>query len=181
MRYLFLAIFLATTWTFPSHGKIQYNANKELMTAIENREEKKALTLIKKFPIDGKYQGDQKMTHLMMAAIHGQTEVVEALLNKKVPLELKNNVGDTALAVAVGNEQIKIAQKLIAAGAKMNVSCGDPKSTLLMCAVQVNALDLIKTILKTHPKEKSKKNSEGQTASDIAHEVGTTEAQMLLK
>lgn len=162
-------------------AKIQVNADKDLFAAIEKQDERKALSLIKKFPINGNARAEQKMTHLMMAAIQGQTSVVEALIAKKVPLENKNEAGDTALAVAVGNEQIAAAQALIKAGAKLTVSCGEPGDTLLMCAVQVNAVDVIKAILKKHPQEKNKKNSSGQTAADLAHDVGTPETQMLLK
>lgn len=180
MRLILLLFFLIAP-TSSLFAKIQINTNKDLFAAIEKQDEKKALFLINKFPIDGNARTDQKMTHLMMATIHGQTSVVEALLKKKVPLENKNSVGDTALAIAVGNEQLDIAKKLIAAGARLDISCGEPQSTLLMCAVQVNALEIIKMIIKKHPKEKSKKNSSGQTAGDLAHEVGTEETQMLLK
>lgn len=126
-------------------------------------------------------QGEQKMTAMMQAILNGQEVIVDYLLGKKSNLEIKNENGDTAIAVAVGNDRMAIAEKLYRAGAKVDVSCGTNDETLLMCATRNKALQVIKLILRKSPTEIDKKNSQGKTAFDIAKELSFAEALATLQ
>lgn len=152
----------------------------QLMEAAQEGNLKKVKALAAQ-KVNLNLQGPQKLTALMQAAVGGQEVIVDFLLAKKVDLELKNEVGDTALSMAVGNEQNAIAEKLVRAGARVDVSCGDNGETLLMCATRTNARNMIHMILKKAPQERAKKNKEGKTAADLAKEFGTAETIRLLQ
>jgi ankyrin repeat protein len=71
----------------------------------------------------------------MSAALGGQKDLVKKLIKLNADLELKNQVGDTALAVAVSNDQFSIADLLIKAGAKVDITvAGDEGDSLFMRA-----------------------------------------------
>ncbi|MFP5518889.1 MAG: ankyrin repeat domain-containing protein [Bdellovibrionia bacterium] len=181
---LSLLLLTAPAWalsktTAPS--KMTLNNEKQLMEAIEMGNLKLSEKLIADPAAKLNFQGHQKLTPLMMAVAFERESLVDLLIQKKVDLELKNEAGDTALAMAVGNEKNSIAKKLIAAGAKVDVSCGELDNTLLMCAAQTNNLDIAKEILKKAPKEVSKKNNKGQTAADLAKEYGNKDILKVLK
>ncbi len=126
-------------------------------------------------------QGEQKMTAMMQAILNGQEVVVDYFLGRKSNLEIKNENGDTAIAIAVGNDRMAIAEKLYRAGAKVDISCGTNDETLLMCATRNKALQMIKMILRKSPNEIDKKNSQGKTAFDIAKELNFAEALTTLQ
>lgn len=53
----------------------------------------------------------------MKASAHGHMEVVDTLIQAGTIMNLKNNNGQTALAIAVINQHLKIVNKLLLAGA----------------------------------------------------------------
>lgn len=125
--------------------------------------------------------GEQKNTALMMASQSGQEKVVQFLIKKKVNLDAKNEAGETALSLAVQQEENAIAESLIQAGAETEISCGDKDTSLLICATKTNAIPLMRLILKTSPKEISRKDRAGKTALDYAKELGTEDSVKLLQ
>lgn len=127
--------------------------------------------------IDLNVAGEQKNTALMFASQAGHADAVQFLISKKVNLDAKNDSGETAVSLAVQQEENAIAEKLIQAGADVNVSCGDKEQTLLMCAARTNAIPLIRLIAKKSSKEElAKKDRTGKTALDYAKDYGTEEA-----
>ena len=54
---------------------------------------------------------------MMKASAYGQVEVMDALIEAGTIINLKKTNGHTALAVAVLNQQLKIINKLLLAGA----------------------------------------------------------------
>lgn len=124
---------------------------------------------------------EQKNTALMFASQAGQADVVQFLISKKVNLDAKNDAGESAISLAIQQEENAIAEKLIAAGAETNVTCGDKEQTLLMCAARTNAIPLIRMIAKKTSKEEiAKKDKAGKTALDYAKDYGTDEAVKIL-
>lgn len=108
-------------------------------------------------------KGPHGMTPLMQAVAFGQTKVVEYLLKQKVDLEIQNENGDTALAMAIGNEQDEIAVLLIHAGAKTDVLGGENKNNLTFMAASVNALKTLEILVKKNPEQLRQKNKNGDT------------------
>ena len=125
--------------------------------------------------------GEQKTTALMQASQAGKMDIVQFLIKKKVNLDAKNEAGDTALSLAVQQEENAIAETLIQAEADVEISCGDKDTSLLMCATKTNALPLMRMILKKSPKEALRKDRSGKTALDYAKEVGTDDSVKLLQ
>jgi ankyrin repeat protein len=125
--------------------------------------------------------GDQKTTALMQASQSGKMDVVQFLVKKNVNLNAKNEAGETALSLAVQQEENVIAESLIQAGAETDVSCGDADTSLLMCATKTNAIPIIRLILKNSPKTALKKDKSGKIALDLAKEFGTEESVKILQ
>lgn len=172
-----ICILILLTLGLQALAKTEVPVTARLLEAAQNGDLKTVKELAAQ-KADLNAQGAQKLTALMQATATGRAEVVAFLLQKKVALELKNEAGDTALAMAVGNEQEDIALRLVRAGARLDASCGD--GTLLMCAVKTNSVAMIRRILAKFPDELSKKDAQGKTASDYAKEGGTAKTRRAL-
>lgn len=104
------------------------------------------------------------MSPLMLAAAEGNIQVLELILKQNPDLEFKNDVGDTALALAVSSDQEQTAIKLIEAGAKVDVPVySENGDNLLITAARSNA-KVVSLILEKDATLINKKNRLGQTA-----------------
>lgn len=143
------------------------------------------LTALKKYKNkkgDLNAQDSHGLTPLMQAVATGQKKVVDYLLHQKVNLELKNETGDTALAMAIGNEQDPIAVSLIEAGAKTDVLGGENKNNLVFMAASVNATKTLQLLIKKAPDQINAKNKNGDTALHEAARFGSEKTlEILLK
>ncbi|AHI07064.1 hypothetical protein BDW_12820 [Bdellovibrio bacteriovorus W] len=120
------------------------------------------------------------LTPLMNAALSGDLALVKLVLKKKPDLEFKNSDGETALAVALTNDQIDISKELIQAGAKVDILvAGDSKDTLLIQAAK-NNLEITKLILAKSKLELNKTNSTGETPLMQAIRYGNNESAKFL-
>lgn len=120
------------------------------------------------------------LTPLMNAALSGDLSLVKLVLKKKPDLEFKNTEGDTALAVALTNDQIEISKELIRAGAKVDVSvAGESNDTLLIQAAK-NNLEITKLILAKDKAALNKTNTDGETPLMQAIRYGNNEAAKFL-
>ncbi len=127
-------------------------------------------------------QDSHGLTLLMRAVASGQKNTVTYLLQQKVNLEFKNEIGDTALAMAIGNEQDQIAIALINAGAKINVLGGESKNNLVFMAASVNATKTLELLVKKAPSQINAKNKNGDTALHEAARFGSEKTlEILLK
>ncbi|WP_413943450.1 ankyrin repeat domain-containing protein [Bdellovibrio sp. HCB-162] len=142
----------------------QTNLNKEIQKAAQEGDTSKFMKLAKDKSLDLNAQDEEGMTPLMSAALGGNEKIVQFLLAKKVNLETKNKVGDTALAVALTNDQFDIAKQLIKAGAKVDITvAGDNSDTLLIRSASGN-LGTTKLILEKNGNLINKTNKLGETA-----------------
>ncbi|MBV2169103.1 MAG: ankyrin repeat domain-containing protein [Bdellovibrio sp.] len=155
---------------------------KAVLEAAETGDAEKFNALLKDKTIDLNAQDETGMTPLMSAALGGNVDMVKKLLAKKVKLELKNQVGDTALAVALTNDQLDSAKVLINAGANVDlIVAGENKDTLLMRAASNNA-DITALILKKNKGLINKTNKLGETALMQSVRFGNNDSvKMLLK
>lgn len=120
------------------------------------------------------------LTPLMNAALSGDLALVKLVLQKKPNLELKNPEGDTALALALTNDQIDISKELIRAGARVNIRvAGENHNTLLIQAAKSN-LDITKLILGKDKEALNKTNTAGETPLMQAIRYGNNETAKLL-
>lgn len=108
-------------------------------------------------------QDSHGLTALMQAVATGQKRAVDYLLQQKVNLELQNENGDTALAMAIGNEQDDIAVTLINAGANTAVLGGENKNNLTFMAASVNATKTLTLLAEKNPEQLRQKNKNGET------------------
>lgn len=120
------------------------------------------------------------MTPLMSAAMHGNMTALKLLLDKKANLEQRNKFGDTALALAVSNDQEATAKMLIAAGAKVDVAVlSDNKDTLLITAAK-SSEKTTRLILQKNKKIIDQTNALGNTALIESVRAGYTNIAKLL-
>lgn len=125
-------------------------------------------------------QDSHGLSALMQAVATGQKKTVDYLLQQKVNLELKNETGDTALAMAIGNEQDQIAVTLINAGAKTDVLGGENKNNLVFMAASVNATKTLEILTKKAPDQINAKNKKGDTALHEAARFGSEKTLEIL-
>lgn len=79
---------------------------------------------------------DYKMTYLMLAAMLGNYEATEFLLNKNVKTEKHNGNGVTALMLALENRHDDVALLLLRKGANVNANNDNGYSALMIAAAK---------------------------------------------
>jgi ankyrin repeat protein len=125
-------------------------------------------------------QDTHGLTLLMQSVANGQKKAVDYLLTQKVNLELKNENGDTALAMALGNDQDQIAASLINAGAKTDVLGGEHKNTLMFIAASTNATKTLELLTKKAPEQINLKNQKGEAPLHEAARYGSEKTLQIL-
>lgn len=121
---------------------------------------------------DINFQDENGNTVLILAATYGYTDLVEDILNKqpKPDLNIKNKLGETALARAILLGHAKIAKILINAGADVNIEDNDGNTPILLAALtrKLNREEKIELIKRLKEKEANKiKNRFGCDISEF--------------
>ena len=160
---LLLTIFAGNTYANPQVAPASSKSEiQKLNIAAQNGDQEVFKKLLSAKNIND--QDHDGFTPLMSAALGGNESMVKTLIAKKADLELKNKVGDTALAVALTNDQYAIARQLIQAGAKTDILvAGEEQDTLLMRSA-ANDFATTKMILDKNPKLLNLTNKNGETA-----------------
>src|SRR6185503_1640100 len=104
---------------------------RELMNAAAAGDTRKVFQLLDQglnvnvtFPQDeSEFSG---MTVLMVASLHGYSELVEELIKRGADVNLKRYVGDTSLMFAAHTGSVKTVSALIRAGANPNATVMSP-------------------------------------------------------
>ncbi|UYL08697.1 ankyrin repeat domain-containing protein [Bdellovibrio sp. SKB1291214] len=152
----------------------------DLNKSIELQKNVEVKNVIQTPSFDPGMRDDESMTPLMTAAMHGNTTAVKLLLDKKANLEQRNKFGDTALALAVSNDQEATAKMLIAAGAQVDVAVlSDNKDTLLITAAK-SSEKTTRMILQKNKKVINQTNALGNTALIESVRAGYTNIAKLL-
>jgi ankyrin repeat protein len=96
--------------------------------------------------------------------MNGNVKALNLLMQKNANLEQRNKFGDTALALAVSNDQDAAAKTLISAGAKVDVAVlSENKDTLLITAAK-SSEKTTRLILQKNKKVIDQTNALGNTA-----------------
>jgi ankyrin repeat protein len=107
------------------------------------------------------FETDNKITTLMMAASKGNRDMVMFLAANGANLEVKNDIGHTALAFAVIQNKPEIVKVLMAHGAK--ISPDENGINPVMMAIQMGRFEILK-ILNPDEKDVNLRAGDGWTA-----------------
>ena len=119
-------------------------------------------------------------TPLMIAALEGDLETVNALLSLKANVNVPDNEGRTALMFAVVNSHAEIVEALLRAGARVNARARDGGTALMLAASNGNA-QITRLLLNNGAKTGYRYVSTGETAADLAADRGHTEVVEILQ
>ena len=93
--------------------------------------------------------GQKRCTALMVASVHGHAEVVKTLVTcKDIALDETDVGGYSALFLAVLKNAPDVVACLLAAGAKVNLVCGEERQTALMGAAHMGHVEIVNTLLR---------------------------------
>ncbi|MEK2689056.1 ankyrin repeat domain-containing protein [Bdellovibrio sp. GT3] len=176
--YVLVALFTAFGPITARGGESAENINRAI--ELQKNSEVKKHVQDKSFdPAKGDEDG---ITPLMAAAMNGNLQALKLILKLKPNLEQQNNLGDTALAMAVSNDQDAAAKLLIESGAKVDIPVlSENKDTLLITAAK-SSEKTTQLILKKDKKTIDQKNALGNTALIESILAGYTDiATMLVK
>lgn len=161
---ILIAVALPQLTLAAASGKTKTNTIKAINIAAETGDKVTLQQLLKEKNLDLNGQDEAGMTPLMSAALGGQVDIVKQLLVRKVNLEVKNIAGDTALAVAITNDQLGASRALINAGANVDlVVAGDEGDTLFIRAANSDS-QIAEMIFKKNKSVLNKANKLGETA-----------------
>ncbi len=117
-------------------------------------------------------------TSLMMAAVHGNANVISRLLKAGADVNARDILGETALMMAAGSSDVDVISRLLKAGADVNARNKNGKTALMMAAVHGNA-NVISRLLKAGA-DVNARNRDGMTALVIADQCGNADGISLL-
>ena len=149
----------------------------DLFEAIKKGDVELAKKLIAENRGINKNDKETRMTPLMLAAVEGHQEIVEALLNAGAKINAVGNKGMRPLMYAVHAGHANIAKLIIDKGAKLN-SMNNLGHTALIIATISARLDIIKFLLDAGAKVNA--GNEGWTALWNAALYGKVDAAKIL-
>lgn len=124
------------------------------------------------------FQSEKQMTPLMTAASLGNKKIVELLLDHGADMDLRDNLGYTALHWAAYYNHSAVAEALVKRGASLNIQ--DRKgSTPLILAAYYGHLGTVKALVEGGAKTDIE-DKRGQTALALARQGGFTEVEEFL-
>lgn len=120
-------------------------------------------------------------TPLMIAAAERQLETVVVLLEAKADPNARNRLGRTALMFAAGYGQDAIVERLLAAGASINLTPSDQSGwTALIAAAAADHASTVDVLLRSGA-DPTIKSKAGETALDIARQQGHAAVTRILQ
>lgn len=115
---------------------------------------------------------------LLEAAAYGNLDCVEVLLRSKARLDIVNNRGEGAAYHAVLGKELRILEKLVNAGARVD-SPNDDGVTPLMVAAAMGDKEIVRLLLKKNV-DVCATDTRGRSAAALAVEEGHDDIVLLL-
>ena len=125
--------------------------------------------------------GADGLTGLMRSADDGNKKGIEFALEMGSDLNFANQDGETALFYATYSGHESGALKLLKRGAKADIVLKKNNECAVHSAAKASLLKLSQELKKLAPQCLKIKNSEGQTPSQIAKEMGSSEIAKVLQ
>lgn len=119
-------------------------------------------------------RNDKGDSLLILAAYNGQEAATRAILEAGGDPELANDRGQTPLAGAAFKGDLAIARMLLAHGAQVDGTGGGSR-TALMTAAMFDRTEMI-TLLLAHGADPDLRDAAGQSAADMARQMGARSA-----
>ena len=117
-------------------------------------------------------------SHLLLAALEGNVEVVQTLLAHGANVNATDSDGGTALFNAAQEGNVEVVQTLLAHGANVSATVSDGR-TALVIAAQFGSVEVVQTLL-AHGANVSATDGHGWTALFVAAEKGNVEVVQTL-
>lgn len=165
------------------------NGPSALMEAIGERRHKAVTTLLENDAnpnLKARANGIGGISALMIAAIHGPLETLEALIEAGADINAKTSgivAGSTALMAAIGSDQDILVARLIRAGADVNAKTSNTEisniSTLMIAAEKGN-FNITKQLLSSPEIDLEATDSEQKNALVYAYISGNLDLVELL-
>jgi ankyrin repeat protein len=135
-------------------------------------------------PTRGNLSAAEKYQHhhtkLMRAALEGQTDTIQALLDQGEDVNAKDDEGRTALMFATVNQHTETVKTLLEHGADVNARANDGGTALLLAASN-GSLEIVQALLAKGADIRAEFAKTGKTALTLAEEHGHTVVMELLK
>jgi len=112
-------------------------------------------------------KGRHSWTPLILAAVHGDDEMVQGLLANGANSHATSAKGNTALICAATNGSVAVAQSLLTSSAAVDVQNADGH-TALMCASREGMVEMVALLLEAGAAP-SLQAIDGRTAATMAH------------
>lgn len=196
-----IAFIIITGW---AHA----GAYEDILEAADKNETAAVIDLLKR-GMDVNTADRAGTTLLMIAARHGNLDLLQTLLNNRASINRRNQFGDSALLLATLNARFDASKLLMEKGAELNpagwtplhyaVFGGDPEilslliargakldarapngQTALMVAVKLGKLDLVKMLIDADA-DMDLADYEGISALQLAKKLGLTEIANYLR
>ena len=164
-------------YELPTDSKLD-NTQKTLILAIWNDDAVKAQSLLKEGVLANFNMGDKGMTPLLIASQMGNRAIVEAILDKHIPVHQADSSGSDALYWAAKRGHKELVIDLLKRGASVN-SQNNFGVTPLQIAAENNALPVAELLL-TSQAEINKADKEGRTPLFLAAKSGNLDMVSLL-
>jgi ankyrin repeat protein len=129
---------------------------------------------------DMNYLDNDEKNNLMLAAERGEAATVKAYIDKRMDLNVKDNNGKTALALAAKNNHLSVINILThVANCQIDIT-DNKRNTALMIAL-LNDNPLAAEQILTHKPKLDRTNNDGKTALTIANEKGYLQIAALIQ
>lgn len=115
----------------------------------------------------------QGLSLLMISILHQQNNITKYLLTKKIDFNHQSQNQETALSMAIANDQPEVAQALIDMGVQLVGKCG--RKDLFICAVTMNDFKTTKILLQKNKDLIFQKNEKNENVLFEAVRYGTND------
>ncbi len=161
-------------------GNVSGDESAKMADAIQKLD-RTQVEALKKKGVSLNALGADGLNGLMRLSDDGNSKGIEQALQMGSDLNAANQDGETALFYATYSGHEQVALDLLKRGAKADIVLKKNNECALHSAAKASLLKLSKELKKLAPRCLKIKNSDGQTPSQIAKDMGSPELAKVLK